>query len=95
VTTSSPKALVDVGCGPGLSTFAFSPHFDRIIGIDPSENMVNAARSILKEREISREIEDGGKFSFEKGKVDELGKIEGIQEGSVDLIVAGKSYLVI
>jgi trans-aconitate 3-methyltransferase len=37
--------LLDVGCGPGLATRAFAPHFKRALGVDASIEMINAARA--------------------------------------------------
>jgi len=37
--------LLDIGCGSGQSTTIFTPHFERIIGVDPSENQIAAARA--------------------------------------------------
>ena len=37
---------VDLGCGNGQATSALAPHFDRVIGLDPSEEQLrNADRS--------------------------------------------------
>ncbi|GAA5874695.1 hypothetical protein JCM16303_002954 [Sporobolomyces ruberrimus] len=89
-TTTAPRILVDVGCGPGLSTFSFAPHFDRVIGIDPSENMVNSARTILEQREGDGEIEKD-RVRFERGRGDKLEDISGLERESVDLVVAGQA----
>ncbi|CBQ72833.1 related to TMT1-trans-aconitate methyltransferase [Sporisorium reilianum SRZ2] len=34
---------LDLGCGPGISMLSLLPHFDRVIGLDPSSKMVEAA----------------------------------------------------
>ncbi|GAA5893720.1 class I SAM-dependent methyltransferase [Sporobolomyces salmoneus] len=89
-TSTGPRTLVDVGCGPGLSTFEFaSPpaHFDKIIGVDPSSTMIDAAKSIQAQKEEAGENKRGT-FTFERGKVDEL---RGIEDESVDLVVAGQA----
>lgn len=40
-----PKKLaLDLGCGTGIVTRALSPHFDKVIGTDPSAGMVRQAR---------------------------------------------------
>ncbi|KAF2671137.1 S-adenosyl-L-methionine-dependent methyltransferase [Microthyrium microscopicum] len=38
--------LLDVGCGPGAVAAALAPQFDYAIGIDPSEGMIETARSL-------------------------------------------------
>jgi len=35
---------VDVGCGTGQATFDLADHFDRVVGVDISENQINEAR---------------------------------------------------
>ncbi|GAA5841906.1 hypothetical protein JCM5353_001184 [Sporobolomyces roseus] len=88
-SSSSPRTLVDLGCGPGLSTFPFSNHFDNIVGVDPSNNMVQAARGIQREKEDKGEIESIN-FRFEQGRGHELDQIIK-QDESVDLVVAGQA----
>ena len=81
-TPSSPRTLLDLGCGPGLSTFAFVPSFSRVIGLDPSEGMARAARALVVERGVQ------GDVRFEVGKGEDL---SALVAGSVDLAVAGGS----
>ncbi len=40
-----PETVVDLGCGTGLSTLAWENKCGRIIGIDPSEDMLNIAKT--------------------------------------------------
>ncbi|GAA5925778.1 class I SAM-dependent methyltransferase [Sporobolomyces koalae] len=88
--SSSPRTLVDIGCGPGLSTFSFAPHFDRVIGVDPSANMIDAANSILHDHKRAGKIGDT-EFVFAQGRGDKLDKVKAIQAESVDLVVAGQA----
>ncbi|ORY84174.1 S-adenosyl-L-methionine-dependent methyltransferase [Leucosporidium creatinivorum] len=84
--------LLDLGCGPGLSTFAFVPLFERVLGLDPSEGMVRAARGVLEQRVEKGEIDlQGGKREarFEQGKGEDLHGI--VEDASVDLVVAGQA----
>jgi SAM-dependent methyltransferase len=37
--------LLDIGCGPGTTALALAPHFTNVIGLDPSEGMINTARA--------------------------------------------------
>lgn len=84
--------LLDLGCGPALSTLAFVPHFDRVVGLDPSQGMVEAARGVLQDKVQAGEVDlQGGKreVSFAQGKGEALRGI--IDDASVDLVVAGES----
>ena len=45
--------MLDVGCGTGHVCFCFAGEFDQIIGIDPSQQMLNHAKSIARERGLS------------------------------------------
>lgn len=38
--------LIDLGTGPGNAARALAPHFDKVIGLDPSAGMIDAAISI-------------------------------------------------
>jgi ubiquinone/menaquinone biosynthesis C-methylase UbiE len=42
--TFMPALLVDLGCGTGLSTFAWQDKVRKIIGFEPSEDMLDIAR---------------------------------------------------
>ncbi|BGP02465.1 Trans-aconitate 3-methyltransferase [Rhodotorula toruloides] len=89
--TQRPRTLLDLGCGPGVSTFDWLDldRFERIVGIDPSDNMISAARGILEEKRAKGEIKDGVEVRFEKGGSDNLAGI--FEDGSVDLAVAGQA----
>ena len=45
---NQPRALLDIGCGPGNITFGLLDHVDRIDAIDPSEEMLRVALSFPK-----------------------------------------------
>ncbi|PWN46833.1 S-adenosyl-L-methionine-dependent methyltransferase, partial [Violaceomyces palustris] len=34
---------IDLGCGPGISTLPLLPHFDNVLGLDPSPGMISTA----------------------------------------------------
>jgi ubiquinone/menaquinone biosynthesis C-methylase UbiE len=44
----NPKVIVDLGCGTGLSTAEWSNVCDKVIGIEPSLDMINTARNNYK-----------------------------------------------
>lgn len=81
------RVVLDLGSGPGLSTFAFLPHFNHIIGLDPSKNMVDTANGLLEERRKKGEVEAGKVIEFRVGSGEDLG---GLKSQSVDLAVAGE-----
>ncbi|PKS11015.1 hypothetical protein jhhlp_002774 [Lomentospora prolificans] len=76
--------VLDVGCGPGQAVGAVAPRFNRAIGIDPSEGMLNIARSIGGTSANSEPIR------FEISSAELLGTdlSPPVEEGSVDLIIA-------
>ncbi|GAA6063340.1 hypothetical protein JCM10212_003926 [Sporobolomyces blumeae] len=82
-------ALLDLGCGPGLSTLPFAPHFDRVVGVDPSTNMVRAANAILTEKRRHGEIDERCDVEFKQAKADQLEDV--VEDESVDLVVAGQA----
>ncbi|GAA6039466.1 hypothetical protein JCM8097_009565 [Rhodosporidiobolus ruineniae] len=96
---AAPRTLLDLGCGPGVSTFDWAPHllpshFNRVVGIDPSERMVTTARQILEDKRNKGELGEAG----EKGKVDwrfEVARSDDLQgvveDASVDLAIAGQA----
>ncbi len=87
---------LDLGCGPGISTISLLPHFDRVIGLDPSAKMVDAAITPTTPnlpRHLIPNIADGkkgklGKVEYRQGYSEELGFLE---DGSVDLVTAGQA----
>lgn len=44
-TGAAGKRVLDLGCGPGFIANAVAPHVDTVIGLDPSPNMIAAARA--------------------------------------------------
>jgi len=76
--------LLDVGCGPGTSARALAEQFAHVIGIDPSEGMMDAARS------LGGVSSTGEAIRFELATAEDLGSTLSppIADGSVDLITA-------
>ena len=47
------KTVLDSGCADGRFTLSIAPHFKKIIAIDLSKGMLNAARKLQKDKEIT------------------------------------------
>jgi trans-aconitate 3-methyltransferase len=75
---TSSGTLLDLGCGHGLIAREMSPHFGRVLGIDPSAGMVKQAT----------EMTDDPKVSFQQGTAEDLSFLD---DGSVDMVVAGQA----
>ncbi|KAK4047244.1 trans-aconitate methyltransferase 1 [Microbotryomycetes sp. JL201] len=84
-SSTQSRTLLDLGCGPGLSTFPFASYFDKLIGIDPSLNMVKAASDMARARSDQFECE----VRFEQGSSEDLSGV--VEDHSVDLVVAAQA----
>lgn len=77
---SSPGAArelcVDLGCGPGIVTRAIAPAFNKTIGVDPSESMIDTAKRVEGQQGIEYMV----------GSAEDL---KGIEDASVDLAIGG------
>lgn len=74
--------LLDVGCGPGNATRDVARSFERAMGVDPGEAMIGAAR------EQGGHTKTGQEIVYVLGQAEELVKVEGLEEGSVDLLTS-------
>ncbi|KAI6084072.1 S-adenosyl-L-methionine-dependent methyltransferase [Hypoxylon rubiginosum] len=76
------NTVVDVGCGTGQATQDLAPYFANTIGLDPSEGMINIARSSVKS--------STSPIRFEVSAAEALGtNLEPpIADSSVDLLTA-------
>ena len=81
-TGGSFGKLVDVGCGPGNATRDVAGEFDEALGVDPGEAMIAAAR------EKGGRTRTGAEVRYVVGAAEELVGVEGVGEGSVDLVTA-------
>jgi SAM-dependent methyltransferase len=75
------KTALDVGCGPGMSTFPLSPHFDSVIGLDVSEAQIEEAR-----KQCGKEIRQNVVF-----RVGDCHDLSFLEDDSVDLITVGEA----
>nr|XP_039261977.1 putative methyltransferase DDB_G0268948 [Styela clava] len=62
--------MLDVGCGTGRSTHAFSPFFKSILGIDISEAQIEQAKKINESDNIIFKLSDGHTFPVDDDSVD-------------------------
>ena len=89
-TGGSFDMLFDVGCGPGNSTLPLAKHFSVVYAIDPSEEMVSAAREArTKEFGLAKKIE------FAVGRAEEMQYFAGGVEDKVDLLTASAAVSII
>ena len=76
------ELLLDVGCGPGNATRDVARSFDQVIGVDPGAAMIDAARGLHGMTKTGNEIR------YEVSAAEEISSIEGLAQGSVDLLIA-------
>lgn len=72
---------VDVGCGPGNVTRDLTKYFDRVVGLDNSQGMVDAANSMLEQ-------EANGKVTFAVCPSERIDVDAGLETNSVDIITS-------
>lgn len=72
-----PSLVVDLGCGTGLSTLAWADFSDKVIGIEPSEDMLKIAKN-----KTSENVEFLKGFSHNTGLLSE----------SVDVVACSQSF---
>ncbi|KAK4048277.1 trans-aconitate methyltransferase 1 [Microbotryomycetes sp. JL221] len=90
LSNSQSKTLLDLGSGPGLSTFEFCSTFNKVIAIDPSKKMINAANDILLQKLNSNQIDQTVcEVEFHQASSEQLQHV--VEDASVDLIVAGQA----
>ncbi len=70
---------IDLGCGPGNVTRDLTKYFDKVIGLDSSQGMIDAAKSFVPE-------ELRTKLSFGVCRAEKLDQEAGLTEASVDVI---------
>ncbi|KAJ2724702.1 trans-aconitate methyltransferase 1 [Coemansia sp. Benny D115] len=71
----SHDCALDVACGPGTFTVDLAPHFDRVVGIDPSPNMIDSAKNDAQSKCVKN-------IDYKQGSAESLP----IDSDSVDLL---------
>ncbi|KAL9097044.1 MAG: hypothetical protein Q9165_001008 [Trypethelium subeluteriae] len=74
------QKLLDVGCGPGKATRDMLPVFEEVIGIDAGPEMIETARGLGGTTKSGKEVR------YEVSRAEEIDKVAGLQEGTVDMI---------
>ncbi|CCK72859.1 S-adenosylmethionine-dependent methyltransferase KNAG_0L02450 [Huiozyma naganishii CBS 8797] len=75
----SRNLLLDVGCGTGIATSMFIPHFQKCVGVDPSESMLQVAR------------QDYPRATFKLGYGEDLVSLDNLEKGTVDMVIGAES----
>ncbi|KAI4898318.1 hypothetical protein NFI96_028565, partial [Prochilodus magdalenae] len=66
------ELAVDLGCGTGQNTRLLSPHFQKMVGIDVSENQLEVARAVPGSTNITYRVGTAEELPFPDGSVDLL-----------------------
>jgi SAM-dependent methyltransferase len=74
--------LLDVGAGPGNATRNVALSFEQAIGCDPGEQMIETAK------ETGGKTKSGADVQYVVSPAEEISKIEGLEQRSVDLLIA-------
>ena len=76
-TRAAGKRVLDLGCGPGFIANAIAPHVAEVLGLDPSPNMIDAARTHAAPN-----------ARFEVGSSEGLGAVQ----APVQLVTIGRAF---
>ncbi|KAG9309711.1 S-adenosyl-L-methionine-dependent methyltransferase [Chiua virens] len=74
---------VDLGCGTGQATIELT-HFKHVTGLDPSENMIHAAREML----ANSDSQPGPIVDFVQGSAETL---DFLPDDSTDMVIAAQA----
>lgn len=77
-----PSVVMDLGCGTGLSTFIWKEHADRVIGVEPNQDMIGKAREKLSS------MNGASHLSFVQGYSNQLE----MESNTVDIITCSQSF---
>lgn len=79
-----PSVVVDLGCGTGLSTIIWNDISNKVIGVEPSNDMIKLARE--------KALSQGGLQSILKANIDEINPfLSSFKENIIDIF--GESEL--
>jgi ubiquinone/menaquinone biosynthesis C-methylase UbiE len=74
---NKPSLVVDLGCGSGLSTRPWGDYAEKVIGIEPSEDMLSVALATSNDKNLE----------YIKG----TGEDTGLKSQSVDIVTASSA----
>ncbi|GAA3410471.1 class I SAM-dependent methyltransferase [Paenibacillus hodogayensis] len=80
--SGKPALVVDLGCGTGLSTFAWKDDAERIIGVEPNPDMIGKAKA------KQAAMDNTGHMSFIQGYSNEIA----IPDGSAQIVTCSQSF---
>ena len=92
-----PSLVIDIGCGTGLSSFIWRDHADRIVGVEPSPDMIRKAQDKLRrlDRNDGEDLPDGSdradariNLSFVQGYSNRLD----FAAGAADIVTCSQSF---
>jgi ubiquinone/menaquinone biosynthesis C-methylase UbiE len=76
--------LLDIGCGPGLLTIPFAPHFAEVVGVDPDPAMLAEADAVAEQAGVRN-------ARWIQGRDTDLERL-GDEIGSVRLATFGRAF---
>lgn len=79
--------VVDIGCGPGIATFKLADYCNNVLGLDPGEAMIDAARAQLAEDEAKHGAAKKANIRFEVSTAEDIDATL-VPDASVDVITA-------
>src|SRR5258705_15246 len=75
--TRRPRLVVDLGSGTGISTMLWAPHAERVVGVEPLDEM----------RKIAEAGNASGNVSFKAGVAQQTG----VPDGAADIVTCAQS----
>jgi ubiquinone/menaquinone biosynthesis C-methylase UbiE len=77
-----PRLIVDIGCGPGISSFPWSKYTEQVIGIEPNQDMLNQAIINLQHKKGIKNV------SFQFGYSNKTG----LKSNIADVVTCSQSF---
>lgn len=84
------KKCLDIGCGTGVATFPLLGMAESVIGIEPSEPMIETANKLVKDRCVELGFSDSNRIHFVKGTAESIASSPEM-EGTIDLITVAEA----